>query len=88
MTGDSGQVYPQSRRDLPGQDPSSLPRSAASEIQSTPVPASATTGLLTEGPRWQAERGELLWVDILGHTPAPGPTRARRHPGVGGDHHR
>ncbi len=68
MTGDSGQVYPQSRRDLPGQDPSSLPRSAASEIQSTPVPASATTGLLTEGPRWHAERGELLWVDILGHT--------------------
>jgi sugar lactone lactonase YvrE len=31
---------------------------------------------LTEGPRWHAERGELLWVDILGHTlhrSRPGP---------------
>jgi sugar lactone lactonase YvrE len=32
---------------------------------------------LTEGPRWHAERGELLWVDILGHAlhrgrPGPG----------------
>jgi sugar lactone lactonase YvrE len=30
------------------------------------VACSATAGLLTEGPRWMAERGELLWVDILG----------------------
>jgi sugar lactone lactonase YvrE len=24
------------------------------------------SGLLSEGPRWHAERGELLWVDLLG----------------------
>jgi sugar lactone lactonase YvrE len=27
---------------------------------------SASPGLLSEGPRWHEERGELLWVDILG----------------------
>jgi sugar lactone lactonase YvrE len=68
MTGDSGQVPAEPRRDLSGHDPGSPRGSAASEIQSTPVPVSATTGLLTEGPRWHAERGELLWVDILGHS--------------------
>jgi sugar lactone lactonase YvrE len=41
---------------------------AASEIRSAPTPWSAIAGLLTEGPRWHAERGELLWVDILGRT--------------------
>jgi sugar lactone lactonase YvrE len=27
---------------------------------------SGTPGLLSEGPRWHAERQELLWIDILG----------------------
>src|SRR5215216_1572720 len=49
-----------------GSDASSPDSSGILEIQSTPVVASATPGLLTEGPRWHAERGELLWVDILG----------------------
>ena len=31
-----------------------------------PVPCSATPGLLSEGPRWDAQLGELLWVDIVG----------------------
>ena len=50
-------------------------RSAASETRSAPIPWSATAGLLTEGPRWHAERGELLWVDIVGravHRGRPG----------------
>ena len=28
------------------------------------MPCSAISGTLSEGPRWHAERGELLWVDI------------------------
>jgi sugar lactone lactonase YvrE len=35
-------------------------------IASVPIPCSTTSGELTEGPRWHAEREELLWVDILG----------------------
>ena len=52
---------------------------AASEVRLAPIPWSATAGLLTEGPRWHAERGELLWVDILGralHRGRPGPDGA------------
>jgi sugar lactone lactonase YvrE len=37
-----------------------------SEAHPAPIPWSAVPGLLSEGPRWHAERGELLWVDILG----------------------
>jgi len=40
----------------------------APESSSVPIPWSAMAGVLTEGPRWHAERGELLWVDILGRT--------------------
>jgi sugar lactone lactonase YvrE len=41
----------------------------------TPVRCSSAPGLLTEGPRWHAATGELLWVDILGgmfHRARPG----------------
>ena len=36
------------------------------------VVSSPTAGLLSEGPRWHEEAGELLWVDILGATVPPG----------------
>ena len=41
-------------------------------------PCSTDAGLLTEGPRWDAEAGELLWVDILGSHVPPRPARRRR----------
>ena len=41
----------------------------------TVTPCSAEPGLLSEGPRWDASRGELLWVDVLAgrlHRARPG----------------
>src|SRR6476659_2448929 len=43
-----------------------------------PFPCSAVAGVLTEGPRWDALRDELLWVDILG------PSVHRGRPGADG----
>ncbi len=45
-------------------------------------PWSEAPGILSEGPRWHAEREELLWVDILGskfHRGAIGPNNALAH---------
>ena len=53
-----------------------------SEVRSAPIPWSATAGLLSEGPRWHAERGELLWVESW-VAPCTGPARPRRRVGAG-----
>ena len=66
MTGDSGQAPAGPPHDGARHDRGNMGRSAASDARSAPIPCLATAGLLTEGPRWHAERGELLWVDILG----------------------
>lgn len=39
---------------------------AAADPQLRVTACSATVGLLVEGPRWIADRDELLWVDIIG----------------------
>jgi sugar lactone lactonase YvrE len=49
-------------------------KSAAGNLW-TVTPCSAEPGLLSEGPRWDAGRGELLWVDVLAgrlHRARPG----------------
>jgi sugar lactone lactonase YvrE len=54
---------------------SSSDTSRTSAASQPPIPCSSAPGLLTEGPRWHAETGELLWVDILGaafHRARPG----------------
>jgi sugar lactone lactonase YvrE len=77
MTGQRGQA-PTEQPDGARHDPGRLSRSTAAEIQSVPLLCSATAGLLTEGPRWHAERGELLWVDITQGV------LHRGRPGIGG----
>jgi sugar lactone lactonase YvrE len=85
MTGQGGQALTE-QPDGARHDPGHLSRSTAAEIQSVPLLCSATAGLLTQGPRWHAERRELLWVDITAgalHRGRPG----RRLAGVDPDHH-
>ena len=45
------------------------------------TPWSTEPGILSEGPRWHHERGELIWVDIIGatfHRATLGPDRGLR----------
>lgn len=63
MTGDTSQEVPE------------VPRG---ELRTAPTPCAPKAGLLTEGPRWCAETGELLWVDVLGAT------LHRAQPGIDG----
>ena len=68
MTGEGGQAPAEKKRVGTRHALGAEDKSAASKVQSAPIPWSAPAGILTEGPRWHAERGELLWVDILGCT--------------------
>jgi sugar lactone lactonase YvrE len=45
----------------------SVPGPVERPVQAAPVArvCSADRGLLSEGPRWDAERAELIWVDVL-----------------------
>jgi hypothetical protein len=65
MTDNSEQLPAEQRRKVRATIPAALegrqlPRSGRpAQFRPRPPP-----GLLTEGPRWHAGRGELLWVDI------------------------
>src|SRR5579863_1126833 len=58
----------------PGQH-GSRPAGESAGTSWTVRPCSAEPGRLSEGPRWDAARGELLWVDVLAgrlHRARPG----------------
>jgi sugar lactone lactonase YvrE len=68
MTGDGKEGPADTERTRKPSDPRTAEQTIIPVSQTIAIPSSPTAGLLTEGPRWHAERGELLWVDILGAT--------------------